>query len=260
MLYIQKENCPADLQADIDRLTGGSRWASFAEVPSTGEAHAIRKNYFDKLNKSRVREALIAEQHGLCAYCMCRIKNSGNSTTIEHFVPLSRSKAGAMNYQNWLAVCKGGQNIKKPEGEKRIICCDAKKSNTIATLTPLDRDHMAHIAYYDDGTIYFSAVSHPDYLRFCQDLNSTYGLNGKMDPKTNRSQKDTTSGIVKQRKDTYNALFDELMRLESAGDLTAELLTRYRRSLLSDPEWEPFLGVKLYVLDMFLEILNPSAT
>ena len=119
---------------------------------------------------------------------------------------------------------------------------------------------MAHIAYYDDGTIYFSAVSHPDYRRFCQDLNSTYGLNGKMDPKTNRSQKDTTSGIVKQRKDTYNAMFDELMRLESTGDLTLDLLNRFRRSLLSDPEWEPFLGVKLYVLDMFLEILNPDAT
>ena len=55
-------------------------------------------------------------------------------------------------------------------------------------------------------------------------------------------------------------MFDELMRLESTGDLTLDLLNRFRRSLLSDPEWEPFLGVKLYVLDMFLEILNPDAT
>ena len=260
MLYIQQETCPPEIREELDHKTGKAEWQRFSDPPSPKEAQAIRKNYFDKLNKSRVREALIAEQHGLCAYCMCQIKNSGNSTTIEHFIPLSKSKAGAMNYQNWLAVCKGGQNIKKPEGEKRIICCDAKKSNTIATLTPLDREYMAHIAYYDDGTIYYSAVSHPDYHRFCQDLNSTYGLNGKMDPKTNRSQKDTTSGIVKQRKDTYNAMFDELMRLESTGDLTLDLLNRFRRSLLSDPEWEPFLGVKLYVLDMFLEILNPDAT
>lgn len=258
MLYIQKENCPADIQADIDRLTGSKKWAEFPEVPSSDQAHAMRKNYFDKLRKSRVREALIAEQRGLCAYCMCRVVNSGNSTTIEHFVPLSKSKSGALNYRNWLAVCKGGQNIKPPPGQKRVICCDAKKSNTVTKLTPLDRHQMANIAYYDDGTIYYRKKSDPDYRQFTQDINFIYGLNGKVDPRTLRSQKDTTSGIVKQRKDAYIALFDELMRMEHDGELTADIIVKYRQSLLSDPEWEPFLGVKLYVLDMFLDVLGQA--
>lgn len=259
MLYIQKENCPADIQEDIDRLTGTEQWAAFPEEPSSGQSQVMRKRYFDKLRKWRVREALIAEQRGLCAYCMCRIKNAGSTTTIEHFVPLSKSKAGAMSYGNWMAVCKGGQNIPLTDGRKRIICCDAKKSNSITKLTPLNRRQMENIAYYDDGTIYYSAVSDPDYRRFRDDINSIYGLNGKVDPKTLRSQKDTTSGIVKQRKDAYITLFDELMRLESAGELTTDLLVRYRRSLLSDTELEPFVGVKLYVLDMFLDMLAPDA-
>lgn len=259
MLYIQKENCPADIQEDIDRLTRGQKWAELPEVPSTDQAHVMRKNYFDKLRKWRVREALIAEQKGLCAYCMCRVVNSGNSTTIEHFVPLSRSKSGALNYQNWLAVCKGGQNINPPQGQKRIICCDAKKSNTVTKLTPLDKGQMENIAYYDDGTIYYRATADKDYRRFTDDINFIYGLNGKVDPKTHRSQKDTTSGIVKQRKDAYIAMFDELMRMESEGALTPELLVLFRQSLLSDPEWEPFLGVKLYVLNMFEEMLTSAA-
>lgn len=256
MLYIQKENCPADIQERIDRLTGNKRWAEYPETPSSSQAQDIRKRFFDKMDKQRVRSALIAEQKGLCAYCMCRIVNDGRSTTIEHFVPLSRSKAGAMSYQNWMAVCKGGQNIQPRQGEKRVICCDAKKSNMIAHLSPQDRRHMANIAYYDDGTIYYSAADDPDYDLFDQDLNITYGLNGKLDPKTRRSRKDTTSGIVKQRKDAYLSLFDELMELERTGGLDADLLLRFRESLLSDKALEPFVGVKLYVLDMFLDMLG----
>lgn len=258
MIYIQKENCPADIQGRIDHLTGTKKWAALPEVPDSKQAHTIRDSFFDKMDKRRVREALIAEQKGLCAYCMCRIVNSGASTTIEHFVPLSRSKAGAMSYRNWLAVCKGGADIKPPTGQKRVICCDAKKSNTIAKLDPTDRRHMEQIAYYDDGTIYYSDLSDSDYKRYTDDLNVVYGLNGKVDPKTRRSRQDTTSGIVKRRKDTYIAMFDELMEMEAAGSLTEELILAFRRSLLSDEKWEPFIGVKLYVLDMFLEMLRKT--
>ena len=256
MIYVQKEKTPADIQAEIDRLTGTPKWASYPEHPSSEEAHAIRDRYFNRLNKSRVREALLAEQKGLCAYCMCRIHNQGSCTTIEHVIPLSRSKAGAMDYQNWLAVCKGGTNFPKPNNGKRIICCDAKKGNTITTLTPLDRRQMEGIAYYDDGTLYYRSTKDPDYRKIVQDINNVYGLNGVVDPKNGRSRRDTTSGIVKHRKDAYIAMFDELMRLSDAGELTADLVLRFRESLLSDKKWEPFIGVKLHVLDMFLKTLE----
>lgn len=258
MVHIEKKSCPPEIQAEIDDLTSGKTWESFPEHPSPEQARSIRSSYFNQLNKSRIRDALIAEQKGLCAYCMCRIVNNGNSTTIEHIMPLSKSKAGALNYQNWLAVCKGGSNIRLRSGQKRIICCDAKKSNTITTLTPLDREQMAGIAYYDDGTIYYCASADKNYRQIVLDINEVYGLNGQVDPKTGRSRKDTTSGIVKQRQDAYIAMFDELMRLEEEGTLTPELIHQFRDSLLSDPQWEPFIGVTLYVLDMFLKTLETA--
>ena len=256
MIYIQKEKTPADIQEEIDRLTNTKKWDSYPEHPSSEEAHAIRDHYFNRLKKSRVREALLAEQKDLCAYCMCQIENDGRYTTIEHVIPLSMSKAGAMDYQNWLAVCKGGTNFPKPNNGKRIICCDAKKGNTITTLTPLDRRQMEGIAYYDDGSLYYRSSKDPDYRKIVHDINNVYGLNGLVDPKNGRSRRDTTSGIVKQRKDAYISMFDELMRLEGEGALTPELVLQFRESLLSDEKWEPFIGVKLYVLDMFLKTLE----
>lgn len=256
MLYIEKEPCPADIQEKIDSLTGRRKWQQYSDPPAHNEPKEIRKEFFDKMDKSRVREALIAEQHGLCAYCMCSIKNDGRSTTIEHFVPLSKSKAGAMSYQNWLAVCKGGADVKIRGNERRIICCDAKKSNTVTTLTPLDRRQMDNIAYYEDGTIYYSDDTDPQYQDFTKDIDQVYGLNGKLDPNTHRSQKDTASGIVKQRKDAYISLFDELMRMQDEGVLTLEFLHALREDYLKDAKWEAFLGVKLYVLDMFLKTIG----
>ena len=255
MLYIEKKPCPADIQAEIDHLTRTKTWQSFSEHPAADEAKRIRTNYFNKLDPSRVREALIAAQKGICAYCMCAIENNGRSTTIEHLVPLSKSKAGAMSYANWLAVCNGGRNTPLSGGEKRVICCDAKKSNTSVTLTPLDRDRMDRIAYYDDGSIYYRDPSDPQYPQLRRDLNEVYGLNGTVDAR-GRSRKDTTTGIVKRRKDTYITLFEELMEMEAEGALTAELVRRFRQSLCEDEAWEPFVGVKLYVLDLFLETLS----
>ena len=256
MLYVHKNPCPAEIQEEIDHLTRSQKWQDFPEHPTSEQARRIRTGYFNRLDKSRVRRALIADQHGLCAYCMCRIVNNGSSTTIEHFIPLSKSKAGAMNFDNWLAVCKGGQNIQPRHGESRVICCDAKKSNTITVLNPRNRHHMDNIAYYDDGTIYYQGTSDADYRQIVHDINNIYGLNGKFDAKTRRSQKDTTSGIVKQRKDAYISMFDELMRMEAEGTLTADLVLAFRESLLEEEDWEPFVGVKLHVLDMFLKTLS----
>ena len=114
---------------------------------------------------------------------------------------------------------------------------------------------MASIAYYDDGSVYYRDRTDPKYAEIFRDLNETYGLNGTADAR-GRSRKDTTTGIVKQRKDTYIAMFDELMDLEAQGLLTEDLVRRFRRSLCEDENWEPFVGVKLHVLDLFLETLQ----
>lgn len=259
MLYIEKQPCPDHIREAIRKRINTKEWRDLPEVPSSAQAQIMRKKYFDKLDKSAIREALIADQHGLCAYCMCRVVNAGNSTTIEHMVPLSKSKAGALSFENWLAVCKGGQNIKKPDGERRVICCDAKKSNMSATLSPINREQMQWIAYCDDGTIIYNSPSAEEKRALTDELNRVYGLNGIIDPKTGHSRKDTTSGIVKKRKDAYIALYELLLELHQNSELTPEMIVKFRESLLSDEKWEPFVGVKLFVLDLFLETLTRTA-
>lgn len=259
MLYIEKKSCPPHIQEDIDSKIKSKEWQGFPERPSSEQSRIMRRKYFNRLNKSAIREALIAEQHGLCAYCMCRVVNSGNTTTIEHVMPLSKSKAGAMSYANWLAVCKGGQNIEPEADEKRVVCCDVKKGNTIAKLNPMKKEQMEWIAYCDDGTIAYHAPSREETRTMTEELNSVFGLNGIIDPKTGHSRKDTTTGIVKKRKDAYIAMYDALMELHLSQELTPELIVRFRNSLLSDRSWEPFVGVKLYVLDLFQEILSSAA-
>ncbi|MBD8921975.1 type II-A CRISPR-associated protein Csn2, partial [bacterium] len=87
-------------------------------------------NLFDKLNKDCLREVLVKEQHGLCVYCMSRIENTADSTVIEHWYPLSKSKERALKYENLFASCYGGQK-KTVNDARRICCCDAKKHDAI---------------------------------------------------------------------------------------------------------------------------------
>jgi hypothetical protein len=109
------------------------------------------------------------------------------------------------------------------------------------------------VAYATIISQYISAVAVVYIL--IRRKNEVYGLNGTVDAR-GRSRKDTTTGIVKRRKDTYITLFEELMEMEAQGLLTADLVRRFRRSLCEDEAWEPFVGVKLYVLDLFLETLG----
>ena len=258
MLYIQKENCPDDIQSQIDTLIGTEEWDNIPEEPSPEQVKIIREKYFNQLEKPSIRKSLISEQHGLCAYCMDQIENSGESTTIEHFVPLSKSKSGSMDYKNWLAVCKGGQNIEPVPGENRIVCCDVKKKGQIPNLSPFNRLQMERISYYDDGTIFYNGSTKREWNRYNGEINNIFGLNGTIDLHTGRSRRDTTTGIVKQRKDAYIAMRDLLQELDSNGELTSDNIDKIRDDLLSETMWEPFIGVKLYVLRLFSEYLSNS--
>ena len=48
---------------------------------------------------------------------------------------------------------------------------------------------------------------------------------------------------------------DLLLELDNTVELTPDVINNFRQSLLSDIVWEPFVGVKLFVLNMFSEHL-----
>jgi len=255
MLYIKKESCSADIEEDIAKQINRPEWDKLPEVLGKEEAVFLRDEFFDRLNKDSIREGLLREQHGLCAYCMAELKNSGEVTIIEHLYPLRKSKTRAMDYQNWLAVCKGGQDLDLPDGEKRVCCCDHKKADTIVKLSPLNWEQMQGIAYFDDGTIFYRSANQRQNNIINHEINYNFGLNGKFDTRTGRSRKDTSTGIVKRRKDSYKAIFDLLDEKLADESLTKDFIVEYINDLTCKDNWDGFVGVQLFVLNDILSKL-----
>lgn len=106
MLYIEKEGLPNDVNRKIIELSKSEEWKNISEEDTV----AIRQAFDNDFPKNEVKEVLLHEQHGICAYCMRRIRMDSHSR-VEHLVPLSSSKDKAIDYNNMLGVCDGGEKI-----------------------------------------------------------------------------------------------------------------------------------------------------
>lgn len=238
MLYIEKGRVPAEVLAKVNDIKRSPEWRSIQE----GDTNAVRLQ-FDMLPKEQIRESLIKEQHGLCAYCMKRIHNNGLSTTIEHFVPLSKDKDSALEYSNMLAVCDGGKNT-SVEG-KRILCCDAcKKDEDEMTVNPLNKYMMDKICYMSDGTIY----TYPYDEQLEKDINKVLCLNGKLDKKGYRIA-DTTTEVVRGRREAYRWSQDFLKELNRNHKCTSTVVKKKMDEIYNAEERREYAGVVLFYLN-----------
>lgn len=248
MLHITKNPCPKDIEEDIVRRISDERWPRIHEIPSSSEANEIRRDYFDKLNKSRIRESLIAEQHGLCAYCMKRITNDPKVTRIEHFYPLSKSKSRAMDYQNMLGACNGGEH-------GTVTCCDKSKENTVLSyVSPFNQDFVDNLVYSRFGEISISASYETEEIRnkIQSEIDTVLRLNGNIDRVSRAIQDDTTTQIVKGRRNKFQS-YDRILKAKYAeGSLTSEWIQEEIQNLTVPEEWDEFLGVKIFLLKQYL--------
>ena len=122
-------------------------------------------NYADK---NALRAALVAEQHGLCCYCMCRIDSGSISMKIEHWHCRTNYPGEELDYRNLLAACPGG------EGQpRRLQHCDTRKADEDLLWNPADpqRHVEQRISYGLDGKI------RSDEPRFDRQLNEVLNLN-----------------------------------------------------------------------------------
>jgi len=125
VLYIEKKAPPQAYNKAVAEIKGAPAWRAVRDK----DTMAIRSQ-FDRLPKSIIRDALLKEQHYLCAYCMKRIRNNAGGSqvvhmSIEHWLPLSQDKERALDYKNFLGVCKGGADVAGPRA--RVLCFDASK-------------------------------------------------------------------------------------------------------------------------------------
>lgn len=245
MLYIEKANVPVRVNHALAQIKSTPEWRA---TPS-GDTVALRAQ-FDTLPKSDIRAALLQEQHGLCAYCMKRIKNEELHMTIEHWIPLSKNKEKALDYNNFLGVCKGGADVLTRE--RRILCCDGSKGDEDQiVINPLDRGMMEQIAYYKDGTIYF--MPSPDWdaaaaEQIKKDMNGTLHLNGMKDQAGNLIA-DTSTGLLKGRRDAYHQACAIITRLAKSGSLTSKRLKKEIRKIQAQAVLPEFAGTILFFLN-----------
>lgn len=242
MVFIEKEGIPSSVDESIIKIKKSKKWKDIKE----DDTNAIRAVFNDEFPKDEIKRILVHEQHGLCAYCMKRIKND-NHSRIEHLKPLSKNKADAINYENMLGVCEGGE---KAGGEKgRILCCDAHKSESEISLSPLNEIQMEKIAYKPDGKIY----TEPYDKDMEDDINNILVLNGIM--KADGTVRDTATEVLKGRRDAYERAQRMMDELNRKGKCTSANLQKIINSLMEKEEREEFVGVKLFYFKKKLNAL-----
>lgn len=237
MLYIEKKCPPGEMQREVDQIKSSPEWKGI----DTSDTKAIR-NAFDRLPKESIRKSLLEEQHYLCAYCMRKIKNHGQTTSIEHWFPLSKDKDQALDYGNMLAVCDGGKNWQG--NGKRILCCDAYKADKIElTISPLNKNQMNKIVYDNTGFI----KTEPKDQKMDEDMNAMLRLNGIL--KNNQFIADTSTELVKGRKDTYLEYKRFIRKLDKCGKCTSAIIKRKIFQIEAADQRPEYAGVLLYFLN-----------
>ena len=129
--------------------------------------HSDYDNYPGR-DKDALRRALVAEQRGVCCYCMGRIRPEANAMKIEHWQCQARYPNRQLDYSNLLGVCRGGEG--QPFGSQH---CDTRKGDDDLRWNPAEPAHAieAKVQYGTDGTI------KSDDDAFDRQLNEVLNLN-----------------------------------------------------------------------------------
>lgn len=144
-------------------ITKGAEPASLTAHRLT--PHCRYDNYQDK---PTLRHALVAEQRGLCCYCMDRIRSEAASMKVEHWRCQANYPDEQLRYRNLLGACIGGHG--QPTDLQH---CDTRKGDRDLQWNPADAAHHieTRVRYEPDGSI------HADDALFNQQLNQVLNLN-----------------------------------------------------------------------------------
>ena len=264
MLYIRKSRTPQLIKQKRDEIINTPD-IGYNEIVLPEDVKKLRL-IFEKMPKAEIREALCKEQHGLCAYCMRRIvsqKENPNDqeARIEHYVPLSRNKELALDYQNFLGVCHGGNKDEREKEDELITCCDVHRSNKDLTINPWDKRQMETIAYKRNGYMFVKKNMGLDSEiadAMEKDINETLQLNGELNS-DGSVKHDTTSRLVASRKRIYDSAASQLERWDKKKLLTSaylkEKIDKLYQQFNDGQIADPYVGVRIYVLEKRYKLL-----
>ena len=256
MIFIKKKEPAEAVQKELDEKITSFEWKNISETDT-----AAMRAVFDGLTcKKEIRQSLLEEQHYLCAYCMSSIKNQELHMSIEHLIPLSKSKEKALDYRNYLDVCKGGADL--PRNRRQCICCDASKGDQeLQCVNPFDEAQMNQIRYLSDGTLYYErrdsdSAEYENAMK--KDLFQILMLNGVYDENTKCVKRDTKTSLVKNRKDAYEECESYIADLNELGMLTREQIEHDLEMIQSREHYEAYDGVRIFLLKRAYESLKEA--
>lgn len=256
MLFIRKRRTPDTVKEKALEIIRTPD-SGYETITLPEDREQLRK-LFDMMPKDEIREALCKEQHGLCAYCMRRIKpnqpydNSKNEdfTKIEHYKPLSKDKGAALDYRNYLGVCYGGEHDDK--SKPYVLCCDAARKEADLTINPWDQRQMKAIGYERNGKIFVRRDMGLDSTlvdEMQKDIDKVLQLNGIMNSE-GKVIFDTASKLIVNRKKIYDSTCSQFERWSKKGCLTEDFLKEkiemLEKQLEGENIAEPYIGVRLY--------------
>lgn len=186
------------------------------------------KSYINDLSqdvKEKLRDKLLADQGGICCYCLKRIPEKKlPKSKIEHFRCRDKYKDLEVDYSNLFIACNG-------LGNSGLKTCDTLKDKTdINSFSLTQTNFEAVIKYGRDGSI---ISSNPDIEK---DINEVLGLN--------------EGNLKVERLNIYFAIQNIKKRLLKRGDYEVQI-NRQRvtwRSRDFKGEYQPFFSVALYYL------------
>ena len=244
MIYIKKGAPPNSVATKAAEIKRSPSWRLIPEVrpedpeKQKGYGDSLRF-YFDQLPKDNIREALLKEQHYICAYCMRSLPDK-DSVRIEHWYPLSKARDTAIDYQNLLAVCEGIYS----DQQQRQPCCDNSKGGKEIKLDPRDHVMMDHIQYESNGTLYFDAptwMGEKDKKAILTDIKDTLRLNG--------SDSELTIG----RRIVWNESKALLDSLRKKGKCTVSNVENLIKRIEEQETYPQYAGVMLFYYKRWLK-------
>ncbi len=191
----------------------------------TGHRAATRTDYDGYRDKDTLRAHLVAEQRGLCCYCLSRIRPDRDSTKIEHWHCQANYEAERLDYSNLLGACIGGEG--NAVGGQH---CDTRKGERDLSRNPANPLHRVEdiVRFLGDGRIVSSDPV------FDEELNAVLNLN--------------LAFLRNNRKQTLNSFKDALAK---RGQLPATALEKWLRQWngeVDTGELQPFCEVVVYWL------------
>lgn len=201
---------------------------SVPKIFSDAKREYVNYDNLRETSKKALKEYLIKEQGGLCAYCMTRI--SLDKSTIEHYVPrngINGDMSKSLDYDNLFAVCINERN----SGEKSRHC-DVSKGDVLIKVDPRKESDVSQIKYKKDGEIY------SDNDDFENDLNNTLNLN-----------------IVTLKNNRRAALDSALRSMAKINNNTwkEEFLKKHLKALEQRTEKTEYIGIIIYELSKRLK-------